>query len=175
MKSNGKRTYLEMLGEGARPFSNPAEFTRPDGLDDGFARLDGILRKCGSGEGVNVLNYIRSEVADIARNGYASGQEGGWRAGESRDPVYGLTDRDFERPGKTEPEWISVRRSAERPRAGENCWLAGYVYRGVIEYVNGEYVGGDEWDTVFNDGNSPMFTVLYWKRVEPIDGIEEEC
>ena len=159
------------------PFANRGEFTRPDSLDDGLGRLERILRECGSGEGVNVLNYVIGEVEDLVRNGaYAQSAEGGdrWRTGEE-DPVYGLSDSDFGKPGSRPEEWVSVRRSGRRPRPGENCWLAGYVYRGVIEYVNGEYVGGDEWDTVFNDGNSPMFTVLYWMRIEPIDGIEDEC
>ena len=94
------------------------------------------------------------------------------------DPVFALKPDDFPSGSRERAEntgaWKSVRKSGERPAPGENCWLAGYVYRGVIEYVNGIYAGGDEWDTVFNDGNSPMFTVLYWMRIEKIDGIEEE-
>lgn len=74
----------------------------------------------------------------------------------------------------TNNKWISVL-NKQKPELEEHTLLCGYVYRGVIEYTVGTYMGGNEWDTIYDHIDYyPDYKVLYWMRIPEIPDIEEK-
>lgn len=87
---------------------------------------------------------------------------------------YGLTKDDFKpQHKKDESEWISVSDKKRKPKIGEKYIVCGYCYPGLIDYVMGIYEGANQWNTEYNDGNSPEFKVLFWRDIDKVEDAEK--